>query len=164
MKTKDLHPLVRAAMLCALTFLGSLLSIPTPMGNVNFGDGILISGVFLLDTPWTFPAVALGAALSDLNGYALYAPATFLIKAAMAGTVYFCNRQWKKRGSSPRFRVIFCGTSAEILMMGGYYLYEAALYRSFAVPLAPLPFNLLQGIFAVIFSVVFIGTVQKKGM
>ena len=72
------------------------------------------------------------------SGYAVYAPFTLLIKAAMA----FCFDS-RRKGFGAR-NLLASGAAVAILVVG-YYLADAVLARSFIVPLAAAPFNLIQG-------------------
>ncbi len=78
-------------------------------------------------------------ALADVaSGYAIYAPFTLLIKAAMAAC--FDSR---RRGCGARN--LLGAAVAVVILVVGYYLADAILTGSFVVPLAAAPFNLIQG-------------------
>lgn len=150
-KTKRL---VLAAMFCALTFLGTFLAIPAPVaGNLNFGDGVLLVCAWTLGLPWGL-AAAVGAALSDLaSGYAVYIPATLVIKALMAVVAVLLRRALSSAGLPRRLSKIGAAVCAELVMTAGYYLYESlAVLGSFQAALANIPFNLMQALFAVILA------------
>ena len=72
------------------------------------------------------------------SGYAIYAPFTLLIKAAMAAC--FDSR---RRGCG--VRNLLGAAVAVVILVVGYYLADAILTSSFVVPLAAAPFNLIQG-------------------
>ena len=78
--------LVTAAMMAAMTVIATMvITIPTAGGGyVNIGDALVILSGWLLGGPYGALAAGIGSALADvLSGYAVYAPATFVIKALM---------------------------------------------------------------------------------
>lgn len=127
---KEAKVLVYASMMAALIAVATMfIQIPIPMdkGYCNLGDGLIISSGALLG-PWGAASAAVGSALADLLlGYTMYAPATAVIKGLMgliAGTLCLKQRKvWK--------RILFV-ILAECLMVGGYFLFETALYGAAA--------------------------------
>ena len=83
---KRLRNLVYTAMMAALVAVATLfIHIPIPMqsGYCNLGDALILCSGALLG-PWAAAAAAVGSAMADLLlGYAVYAPATAVIKGAM---------------------------------------------------------------------------------
>lgn len=146
--------LVLAAMFCALTFLGTCIAIPVPLaGNLNFGDGFLLVAAWTLGLPWGLGA-ALGAMLSDLvMGYGIYIPATLVIKALMVVAAVLLRRALEGIHLPRLVRRILPALAAELIMVGGYYLFESLfVLGSFAAALPNIPFNLLQGLFGIIIA------------
>lgn len=146
MNKNNMRKLVTSAMFAALILVvtGFLPRIPVTAGlsgYVHFGDAVIYLAACVLPLPWGAAAAAVGASLADLlTGYAVWAPGTLVIKAAMA------------LAFTPRGKKLLCGRNAVasviagVVCVGGYYLYEAALTASFAVPLASLPGNLTQAV------------------
>ena len=133
--------LTNSAIFAALIFLAtSYLSIPLPvMGYVHLGDGFLLLAAALLPTPYAIGAAIIGAGVADLMaGYALYLPATVLIKAL---TVICVSNKTKN---------IVCVRNAlgiipaAVLCAGGYYIFEAIIAKSLVSPIVSIPFNLAQ--------------------
>ena len=90
---------VMSAMLASLTCVATMIiKIPTPLhGYANLGDCIVLLSAFLMPVSYGFCAAAIGSALADvLSGYAMYAPATFIIKGLMVIAVYFIYKQFAK--------------------------------------------------------------------
>lgn len=146
MREQHLKKITLSAVLCALTFAATFISVPAPMvGNVNIGDGVLLLGVWLLGGPWSVVAAASGAALCDLVGaYAVYAPGTLLIKATMA-SIALLVKKLTFRLPLPLQRLL-SGLCAEAVMVAGYFLYEAFFLRlGAAAALLNVPFNGIQG-------------------
>lgn len=129
MSNQKIKRIVWAGLFIALTTVATLVTIPMPMTNgyVNAGDALVILGAFLLGPGWGALAAGLGAALADVFlGFFIYAPATLVIKGLMALVAgVLISRAKKKRKLVP---AIFGAVLAEIIMVGGYFLYEWILY------------------------------------
>lgn len=130
---------VLAAVIVLLT---TLVSVPMPggFGYINLGDmGVLLAGA-LLGGFWGALCAGAASALSDvLLGYAVYAPATFVIKgltALLAGVLI--------GGRESKLRKLYFYPCAMIVPIG-YFLYECMLYGQ-AAALPNVAFNALQGL------------------
>ena len=152
MSQKRTQKLAFAALFGALVFAATWISFPSPFGgNVNLGDCILLVSAWLPLEPWSIFAAAIGATLTDLvAGYAIYAPATFVIKALMVTVAGLIKRGIPKL---PTFwRALLSGVAAELVMVAGYFLYETVLYGA-ASALLNISFNLVQGGIAITVAV-----------
>ena len=160
MHTKNIRKLVFAAMLAALVFCATWISFPVGIGNVNLGDAMLLLGSVTLGGPFSVVACALGATLTDLlGGYAVYAPATLVIKALM-GVVAILIYKVTSRFSTV-VRQLLCGVCAELVMVIGYLLYEAFFLSLGVAALVSVPFNCLQGAFGIAVSMLSYGILKK---
>ena len=139
-----------AALACVATML---VKIPSPLkGYINLGDCMVLAAGFLLSPLYGFLAAGLGSALADLfAGYATYAVATFLIKGLMALVVCFGVRLLA-RGMKKTLARILCGVVAELVMIGGYFLFEGVLY-GFGASLVNIPANAVQGAAGIVLGV-----------
>ena len=147
-----------ASLVCVATML---IKIPTPMkGYVNIGDCIVLLCGWLLPPWYGFAAAGLGSALADLfSGYITYAPATFVIKGAMALWAFICFKLMsKKLGKLPS--QIIGGAMAEIFMVLGYFVFEGFLY-GFAPSAVNIPANGVQGIVGLIVGVALIKIMER---
>lgn len=152
MRSFSIRKLVFSAMLASLVFAATWIQIPAPLGNINLGDSILLAGVWMLGGPLSCVACAIGAALADLvSGYAIYAPATLLIKAAMAFSAMAIVRHREHCRHPYRFTVLSAIVS-EIIMVVGYFLYEGLFLYGFPAALLAIPFNLVQGTVCAVIS------------
>ena len=149
-----------AAFACVATML---IRIPTPTkGYVNLGDCIVNIAGWMLGPVYGAAAAGIGSAFADIfAGYVIYAPATFVIKALMAAASVgvFKIVSGKKHSFAGR---IAGAVSAEIVMIAGYFLYESALYRSFAAAAVGILPNAVQGIMGVVSSVIVYEAVVKR--
>lgn len=151
MKNDSIRKLVWAGLFTALVTVATMvIHIPSPAGGyVNAGDAVVILGAFLLGPGWGAFAAGLGSALADIfTGYALYAPATLVIKALMALTAGAILRAAKKKRKLTA--AIFGSAAAELLMVAGYFAYEALILPYGLGALANIPGNCIQGVFGAV--------------
>lgn len=150
--------MVMTALFAALGYVATrILQIPTPSGGyVNLGDTVVILGAYLLGPVYGAVAGGIGPALADLlSGYAIYVPATLVIKAVMALLAALLYRALGKKTWS----MVVCAVAAEAVMIVGYWLFETVLAAaagegSFLVCLAAcgaagIPGNLVQAAFGI---------------
>lgn len=169
MRSDSLRKLAFASMFCALTFAATWISVPAPVaGNLNIGDSVLYLAAFSLGGAWSVVACAVGAALTDVmsGAFAVYAPATLVIKALMVLLILAVKRLTVRMDS--RFlsllRVILSGVVAESVMIGGYLCYEAFFLSYGAAALANVPFNAVQGIASVVVAAITYGILRHTGV
>lgn len=155
--------IVLTALFAALVFVFTLLSVPAPLvGNVNLGDGMVLLCAFVLGGPWAAVAAGLGAGLCDLtNGYAMYAPATFLIKALMAAVAVLLYRLLTRLHLPRKAALPVAGLSGELIMVGGYFLYEATFLSYGLGAAANIPFNAIQGALGLVLALVMYTVLYK---
>ena len=154
-----LRRLIFSAVFAAIIFVAtSYLKVPLPvMGYVHLGDGIIFLAATLLPMPYAIIAAAIGASFADLMaGYSQYILATFILKALTAA----CFSSGK--GKSLSFRNLTAIIPAIIINVGGYYLYEALLYKSLVAPLVSIPFNAVQSVCGAIIFVLLGAVIDKN--
>ena len=163
MSQKRTQKLAFAALFGALTFAATWVSFPSPFGgNVNLGDCILLITAWLPLEPWSIFACAIGATFTDLvAGYAIYAPATFVIKALMVVVAVLVKHGMPKM--IPLWRALVSGVLAELVMVAGYFAYESILYGS-ATALLNIPFNFAQGGIAITAAILLSFVLSKIPM
>lgn len=158
MKVTKTIKLVQSAVVFALVFTATWFVVPSPvLGNINLGDSMILVGSLVLGGPWAVIACSLAAAICDFAaGYAVYAPATLLIKAGMVLVMLL----FRKVSQKPLITIL-SAICAEVFMATGYLIYEAwILGYSFAAVLN-VPFNLIQGALNIVLALL-IGTLLKK--
>ena len=146
-KTKQLvMAALMASMVCVATMI---VKIPSPMkGYINLGDCIVLLCGWVLGPVYAFMAAGIGSALADIfSGYALYAPATFVIKGLMA-LLFSCKA---KKIITARNLVMLI--PAALISIAGYYLYEGLITGNFVAALAGISGSAGQ---AVASSIVFV--------
>ena len=157
-----IQKLVISALMAALVCVATvLIRIPSPMkGYINLGDGMVLASGWLLSPGYGFLAAALGSALADVfAGYVIYAPATFLIKGAMALIAAGFVNLMKKERKRLLFQLIG-GILAEIVMMLGYFAFEWILY-GFAAAVLNLPANLVQAVAGLTVGIITAGLLER---
>lgn len=145
-----------AAIICVIT---AFVKVPMPLvGYVNLGDAVVICAGTLLG-PIGAVSALVGSALADvIVGYAMYAPATAVIKCVMALLV------WLFVKSNKNINMIICaisGVVAEIVMVLGYFLYETIIYGK-ETALVSVPYNLLQGGLSLVAAVVIMIVLKRS--
>ena len=160
--TKKKETLVKiciSAMLAALTCVATMIiSVPSPLGGfVNIGDGFVLLTAWILGPLYGFVAAGIGSAFADMFlDFPQYIPGTFLIKGLMAVAAVLIYRAFvKKSDKLHTVGFLTSGIVAEIIMVGGYYLYAAVfLGNGFVAAVESIPSNLVQGIFGLIIGIV----------
>ena len=142
MKRNTVRLMCIAGVLTSLVFVvTAYLHIPTNNGYVHVGDGLIYLSACLMPWPYALFIGAAGAFLADcLTGYAIWAPGSVVIKAM---TVLLFSSKSKKIMS---LRNILAILPAIVVCAGGYYLYEALIYRNFIAPLAGIPASFTQSV------------------
>lgn len=165
---RDLHEHLRVltitGLLTALTTVATLLiRIPTPTkGYVNLGDTVVNLAGWILGPWYGAFAAGVGSALADLiAGYTVYCPATLVIKALMALAAFGVFRLLSKNNHTMWARIA-SAIAAELVMIGGYALFEGILYSSFVTALASVAGNVVQGIFGAAASVLLYELVLRR--
>lgn len=128
-RRNNVQKTVLAAVLAALTCAATLLHVPTINGYANLGDCMVLVCAWTLGPIYGTFAAGLGSALADLIlSYALYAPATFAIKALMALAAYFVFSALSILGIRSAISRAIGAVIAEILMISGYFAFESVVY------------------------------------
>lgn len=159
---KSVRLLVISSLLAAFICVATLIvKIPTPFkGYVNLGDCLVLLSGWMLPPVFAFFSAAIGSALADLfAGYAVYIPATFLIKGLTAISAYYCCRVLSRKLSDTVSKVI-SGVSAETVMVFGYYVFEGCIY-GFVPSLANVFPNIIQGAVGLCLAIVLMKIFSK---
>ena len=161
-RTKNI---VMAALFAALVCVATMIiKIPSPLkGYINLGDCFVLLCGWMLSPMYGFLAAGLGSALADVfSGYVLYAPATFVIKGLMALIAFYLFKGMDKKAPKLASRAV-AGTTAEITMILGYFLFEGVLY-GFGPSLVNIPPNAFQGVAGLIIGIILINIFEKRNV
>lgn len=142
-----LRRIVISGVFAAFVFVATQIRIPTAIGYINLGDGVILIASFIIGPLAFFPA-AIGSSLSDLiAGYAQYIIPTFLIKGLMG----FIAGVLLRKSEATLIKKILTGIIAEIIMVAGYFIFESLPFMyGWEAASGSLIFNMIQGIAAVI--------------
>lgn len=162
MNDKTLRKLVFSAMFAALCCGATMaLRFPTPIGGyIHAGDALVLLGAFVLGPWWGAFAAGLGSFLADLlSGFALYAPASFVVKAlvAIVAGAILNSEMFKNK----TLLAVFAGALAELVMIGGYLFYDGIVLKYGLAALGDIPANLIQGVFGVIAGAALYKALEK---
>lgn len=160
---KQIQKIVVSSMLAALVCVATMIiKIPSPLnGYINLGDCIVLISGWVLSPMYGFLAAGIGSALADIfSGYVAYAPATFIIKGAMAVIAFYVFKVSNKKVCNLSSRIL-SGFSAEILMITGYFVFEGFLY-GFAPSVVNILPNAVQGVCGLLIGIVLIKIFEKN--
>lgn len=164
MKTKTkTQKMVMAALLASLCCVATMIiKIPSPFkGYLNLGDCIVLLSGWILSPVYGFFAAGIGSALADIfSGYAIYVPATFVIKGLMALAAYFGFKSLSGKAGNLQSRII-SGVLSEIVMIFGYFVFESFLY-GVALSVMNIPIGLVQGGLGIVCGTVLIKLFEKN--
>lgn len=141
LKYLTLSAFFAALIAAAIAYLPKL---PIAHGFVHIADSLVFLAASVLPLPYSVFACALGGGLADvLCGYAVYAPASFVIKGV---TALFFRAALSRCGNVDRVvcvRNLMALIPSALACCGGYFLYELALY-GFGAAIVGIPMNLIQ--------------------
>ena len=142
---------IKNLTLCALfaaiitVTIAYLPKLPLAVGYVHIADAFVFLAASILPLPYSVIACAIGGGLADvLCGYAIYAPASFVIKGVTA--LFFksaFSRTSTQIGRIICLRNLLALLPSALVCFGGYFLYELLIY-DFAAAAVGIPMNLLQ--------------------
>ena len=143
---KKLTTSVTAAMLAALTCIATMV-IKVPTIGTNGYVNMVVLSMWILGNPYGALAAGIGSGLADLiSGYGSYVPGTAVIKFAMAFVGYLVYKAMANGKIPKTAAYIVSSLVAEVIMVAGYFLYEATFLGYGVAAAASIPSNMVQGI------------------
>lgn len=128
-----------AAMIFVMTYF---VKVPVASGYVHFGDALIYICAGLLGGPWAILAGAIGEGLADLaGGYAIYAPATVIVKALIATPFVLVLKNSDKLVT--KLSVLMTVVSG-IITVGGYFIADLIIDKTYAI--VDIPGNVIQAV------------------
>ena len=160
MNDKKIRKLVISALMAALVCVATMvIRIPTPTnGYVNLGDCFVLLSGWLLGPGWGGAAAGIGSMLTDLfAGYTSYVPGTFLIKGLDALVASLIFRAMGRTSAA----AVVSGVVGELIMVGGYFVYEALPLQYGIGAAVGIPGNLVQGAVGLVIGFLLLKVFQK---
>ena len=163
-QNKEMNTLFQVGIVAAfatLAFIGTLIiRIPIPVtgGYFNLGDTFVMAAALLYGPLVGALVGAIGPAAADAVGFPQFILATAVVKGVEGLAVGLIGGT----SSSARWRQIAALAVGVVILVAGYYIFEAAIYPALAqaVPffgvtdakaaLAEIPPNLLQGVLSAV--------------
>ena len=122
---------------------------------------MLLAG-WLLGPAYGAAAAGLGSALADLTlGYTSYIPGTFVIKALMAVVAYYAA---KAVPGKTVVKSVISGVLAEVVMVGGYFCFEATILGNGLGAAVGIASNLMQALAGIVCAVLIKLILDKKNL
>jgi uncharacterized membrane protein len=156
--TNKIIKLVTAALMAAMTCVVTMvLQIPIGSGGyIHPGDAfVLLSGI-ILGPIYGGLAAGIGSMTADiLSSYAIYAPATLIIKFLSAMIGSYSYRHIRARS------VVLAGVFGGIVVTFGYFICDTFFYGTFATAIVNVPFNLLQNAMGILLASIILPLLRK---
>lgn len=148
---KNLRKIVTTAVFAAMVFVMTFfIKVPVASGYVHFGDAIIYICACIMGGPWAMLAGAIGAGLADvLGGFAVYAPATIIVKALIAVPFIVTSKRSEKIFSLPNALMTII---AGLITVGGYFIADLIIDKSYAI--IDIPGNIIQAVGSAVIYIV----------
>ena len=147
-----------AAMACVATMVIKI-PIPATGGYINLGDCIVLLSGIILGPVYGGIAAGLGSALADLlGGYVAFAPATFIIKGLMAVVAALLIRDISSKNI---LNVLFAGFIAEVIMVVGYFVFEALVMGYGLAAAGAILGNAIQGVAGIAIATLLMPIIKR---
>lgn len=167
-KRKKIYKLIYSALFAALVSVSTMI-IRIPIltnGYVHLGDGCVLLAGFILNCYYGPIAAGIGSAFADIfAGYAVYVPATFIIKAVVALIANRIFTVFSKGKESSRVRrfwgITIGGICAELFMTISYFLFEAIILGYGLGAVVGIVGNIVQGSVGIVSSLIFMAVIDR---
>lgn len=152
--------IITALLIALVTVTTMVVNIPMPAvkGYVNIGDTVVLLAGLIFGPAVGATAGAIGSSLADLLlGYTLWAPWTFVIKGLEGLFAGWLVARMRKSTTGAAVSASF----AAAVMVFGYFIASAIIYKSVPVAVVALPGDLLQAGLSVALSLILLRPLSK---
>ena len=159
MSDKKIKSMVMAAVMAALTYVATtVIKIPAPTGGyVHIGDGLVLLCGWILGPWWGGAAAGIGSMLVDLlGGYMSFVPGTLIIKGCMALVAALIVKAMKESKAS----YVISAVVSEVIMVAGYFVYEALALQLGMGAAAGVLANVGQGAVGLVIALVLMALLK----
>ena len=176
MKVKTINKMVLASLFAAIICVVTLvvhIPIGGGFGYINIADAFIICAGLMLGPVYGGLAAAIGSGLSDIIlSYAIYAPATAVIKALVAILAYYIYKLFTskikivktKENISKIIAIAIAAVIGELPMAFLYLLYEWFVLKYGSACIVDLPLNLIQGAISAFIGIFLMITLEKTNI
>ena len=158
MRNKDTMRIVASAMFIALVVVATFINVPFPGaagGLVHLGTLMMLIIAMKFGKNYGALAGGVGMAIFDLiGGWFIWAPGTFVVRLAMGYVIGFIAYDKTKGQGGSYFRNSLAWFVGLVIMVVGYYLYEAIWLTTFEAAFLSVWGNVIQfgiGLLAIFF-------------
>lgn len=139
------------AVFTALIMVATMyLSVPNGLGYTNLGDTFIMLGAALFGPVFALISGGISSMLGDvLLGFTVYAPFTLVVKGLEGFLAGLAAKSLIKIGLNRHASLIIGFLIAALEMIFGYFLTNAALYKSFITAFTDVPSDCIQGAISV---------------
>ena len=132
MKNKKIALITVTALFTALVTVSTMIiQIPVGKGYLHFGDAMIYIAACILPAPCALFAASVGAALADLfTGFAIYAPATFIIKALNVLPFILMRAYLKRKDNDDKIlglKICLMLVPTTLVTLLGYYVADSII-------------------------------------
>ena len=164
MRDRDIQRIVLSALFVTLVFVATFINVPFPGaagGLVHLGTVVLLTIAMRYGKEYGAIAGGIGMGLFDvMGGWMAWAPGTFIVRLLMGYVVGFIAYDPVKGQGQSIVKNIIAWLLGLIIMVVGYYLYEALFLTTFEAAILSIPGNIIQ--FAIGFAAVFIALALNR--
>ncbi len=152
------------AILVAIVFISvKMINIPTAIGGViNLSDSVILTISLIASTSSATLSSGLGSFIAEvMSPYAIFAPATLIIKGLMAFVSSTINKKVHIKNKYVHILVGFI--AAEIIMIIGYFIFQA-YFLDLGVYVASLDIinNVIQATLSIITAFILSNIILKQ--
>lgn len=158
MQNKKTYEIVLTGLGMALVFVATMfIKVPNALdGYFNLGDGFILLFASFLNPFESFLIGGLGSGLADVaGGYGYYFIFTLIIKGLEGMIVSLFMKSYTKA------KQITSYVLGSAIMVFGYFIAKYILKQSWAMALAEIPANIVQGIAGIVIALVAYPMVKK---
>ncbi len=153
MTNKNTMRIAVSAMFIALVVVFTFINVPFPGaagGLVHLGTFVMLVISMRFGKHYGAIGGGIGMAIFDvLGGWMAWAPGTFIVRLAMGFVIGLVAQSSLGQGKNV-IKNIFAWCAGLIIMVVGYYLYEAIFLTTFSAAFASIPGNVIQFIIGLV--------------
>lgn len=150
---------ILGALVCAIT-MWPQIPVPATEGYIHLGDAVIFVAAAILDPLSAVLTAGIGSMMADFfSGYAHWMLPTLIIKGLMA---LFMASVVRKNANNVNLTVGMIGSG--FIMIVGYYVAAAIMKGNWQLPMASVPFNLIQFASGFVVAFVIIAGLKSRGI